>query len=169
MKKKFFYITLSAISFIGISIFLFLHFINLNNKNPNISIQTEKLSSVQDFDIERHLDKNSIIENTTTSKLSLEDVRKTEIQNRINEYGKQEKGIPVLMYHFFYDSSAGKVDTDNNFIEISKFEEQLKYLKDSDFFFPTFDELSQSIAGELELPKKSVILTVDDGNITFLL
>ena len=164
MKKI---IIISSILFIGLSIILFLSFNHLNNKNTNLSLQTEKLSSIQDFNIEKNLEPTSIVENTTTSKLSLEDVRKTEIQNRINEYGKQEKGIPVLMYHFFYDSSAGKVDTDNNFIEISKFEEHLKYLKNNDFFFPTFEELSQFIAGELELPKKSVIITVDDGNITF--
>lgn len=71
------------------------------------------------------------------------------------------------MYHFFYDETAGKINTDNNFIEISKFEQHLKYLKDNDYFFPTFEELSQFIDGKLELPKKSVILTVDDGNMTF--
>ena len=71
------------------------------------------------------------------------------------------------MYHFFYDKTAEKIDTDNNFIEISKFEQHLKYLKENDYFFPTFEELAQFINGEIELPKKSVILTVDDGNVTF--
>lgn len=80
---------------------------------------------------------------------------------------KTKIGIPVLMYHFFYDSSSGEKGADNNFLDISKFEQHLKYLKENDYFFPTFEELSNFINGEIELPKKSVILTIDDGNITF--
>ena len=47
-----------------------------------------------------------------------------------------EDGLPVLMYHFFYDKSkdSGK---DGNWIEISNFEEQMKYLAENDFYFPT--------------------------------
>ena len=32
------------------------------------------------------------------------------------------------MYHFFYDESAGEEGKDNNFMEISSFENQMKYL-----------------------------------------
>ena len=71
------------------------------------------------------------------------------------------------MYHFFYDSSSGEKGADNNFLDVSKFDEQLKYLKDNDFFFPTFNELADFIDGKIDLPQKSVILTIDDGNITF--
>lgn len=71
------------------------------------------------------------------------------------------------MYHFFYDSSLGEKGTDNNCLDISKFEEQLNYLKENDFFFPTFEEFLQYINNKIELPKNSVILTIDDGNPTF--
>ena len=49
-----------------------------------------------------------------------------------------EDGLPVLMYHFFYDKSkdSGK---DGNWIEISNFEEQMKYLAENDFYFPTWE------------------------------
>lgn len=80
---------------------------------------------------------------------------------------KNETGIPVLMYHFFYDSSLGEKGADNNCLDISKFEEQLNYLKENDFFFPTFEELLQYLNNKIELPKNSVILTIDDGNPTF--
>ena len=40
-------------------------------------------------------------------------------------------------------------------------------IKENDFFFPSFEELSEFIDNKIELPKRSVILTVDDGNITF--
>ena len=93
--------------------------------------------------------------------------RETEIKNKIEKYGKNTTGIPVLMYHFFYDTSLGEKGVDNNFLELSKFEEHLNYLKDNDFFFPTFSELELFIDGKIDLPAKSVILTIDDGNQTF--
>lgn len=147
MKKKFFIVAIFVISILLLVILLWQLRI-FQNRISNISnTQAEKLSTV--------------------SQPSTTDTRNTEIQNRIEKYGKNEIGIPVLMYHFFYDSSAGGKGSDNNFLDISKFEEQLKYLKDNDFFFPTFTELSDFIVGKIDLPKKSVVLTIDDGNVTF--
>lgn len=75
-------------------------------------------------------------------------------------------GLPVLMYHFFYDGSkeSGK---DNNFIEINKFEEQMKYLSENDFYFPSWEEVENYIDGTITLPEKSVVITVDDGDDSF--
>lgn len=160
MKKKILMITLIMAIFIVIAILFSMQFQNKKKENSSSITQSEKLSTDS---TENTTTTNSVPKNT----LSTEEMRKLEITNRIKEYGKQENGIPVLMYHFFYDESAGKIDTDNNFIEISKFEQHLKYLKENDYFFPTFGELLQYINEELELPKKSVILTVDDGNVTF--
>ena len=70
------------------------------------------------------------------------------------------------MYHFFYDKTKGK-GKDNNWIEISKFEEQMKYLSENDFYFPTWQEVENYIDGNQELPKKSVVITVDDGDPSF--
>lgn len=163
MKKKFLIMSLFISIFITVATITFaMQFQNTQQKNFNNIAQVESLSANQVIE-ENTTTTNSTVENT----LSNEEVRKLEIENRINEYGKQENGVPVLMYHFFYDETVGKIDTDNNFIEISKFEQHLKYLKENDYFFPTFEELAQYIDGKLELPKKSVILTVDDGNVTF--
>lgn len=161
MKKKILIVALLVIIFVFVAIIEVLHFQNIQKESNNLITQVEKLSTAQT--VEHTEATNSIHENT----LSTQEIRKLEIENRIKEYGKQENGIPVLMYHFFYDKTAEKIDTDNNFIEISKFEQHLKYLKENDYFFPTFEELAQFINGEIELPKKSVILTVDDGNVTF--
>ena len=35
------------------------------------------------------------------------------------------RGIPILMYHFFYDETLGEVGLDNNYMEIHAFEEQM--------------------------------------------
>lgn len=99
--------------------------------------------------------------------ISAVDDRETEIKSKIDKYSKNTTGIPVLMYHFFYDTSLGEKGKDNNFLEISKFEKQLTYLKDNDFFFPTFSELEQFIDGKMDLPARSVILTIDDGDESF--
>ena len=76
------------------------------------------------------------------------------------------KGLPVLMYHFFYDKNVSK-GTDDNWVEISKFEEQIKYLAENDFYLPTWEEVEEYIDGKIELPEKSVVITVDDGDDSF--
>jgi peptidoglycan/xylan/chitin deacetylase (PgdA/CDA1 family) len=87
-------------------------------------------------------------------------------KNTMSDSNKNIKGIPILMYHFFYDESEkGK---DNNWVKISDFEEQMKYLVRNDYYFPTWEELEEYIDGRRELPEKSVIITVDDGDESFL-
>ncbi len=76
-------------------------------------------------------------------------------------------GLPVLMYHFFYNASAGETARDNNFIEISAFESQMKYLSDNNFYFPTWQEVEDYIDGKKSLPAKSIVITVDDGDESF--
>lgn len=86
----------------------------------------------------------------------------------VNEFEKNSHGIPVLMYHYVYTPDDLPKTINTNYILDSKLEEQLKYLKDQDFYFPSYQELSAYIKGEIDLPKKSVILTFDDGQKGFL-
>ena len=76
---------------------------------------------------------------------------------------KNTSGIPVLMYHYFYDDINGETGEDANYLAKSLFEEQLKYLSENDYYIPNFKELEKYIDGELDLPSNSVILTLDDG------
>lgn len=77
-------------------------------------------------------------------------------------------GLPVLMYHFFYDASKGEKGTDNNFMEVSAFEQQMKYLADNNFYFPSWKEVEDYIDGKITLPSKSVVITIDDGAESFI-
>ncbi len=70
--------------------------------------------------------------------------------------------IAVLNYHFFYDEATEK-GNQSIFISTKKFEEQLKYLKDNNYKTLTMKEFKAWMYGEIELPKRSVLITVDDG------
>ena len=81
---------------------------------------------------------------------------------------KSKKGLPVLMYHFFYYAKKGEKVADNNWMEVSAFEEQIKYLSDNNYYFPTWSEVEDYIDGKKTLPQKSVVITIDDGDETFI-
>lgn len=71
-------------------------------------------------------------------------------------------GIPVLNYHFFYN------DGNNNCGETiclakSKLEEHLKYLTENGFKTLTMQEFIDWYEGRIEVPYKSVLITIDDG------
>lgn len=77
------------------------------------------------------------------------------------------KSVPILMYHFFYNSADGGIGEDNNWVDTVIFDQQMKYLVDNDYYFPTWDEIKQYIAGTISLPEKSIVITDDDGSATF--
>ena len=94
-------------------------------------------------------------------------LEKNELAKKL-ENGKylSDSGLPVLMYHFFYDKNE-RNPQDGNWIEINDFEQQMKYLSENDYYFPTWEEVENYIDGKTELPEKSVVITVDDGDPSF--
>lgn len=72
------------------------------------------------------------------------------------------RGISILMYHFFYSEEANEQAKDNNYLEIKLFEEQIKYLKDNNYYFPTWSEVRDFVDGKKTLPEKSAVITIDD-------
>lgn len=85
-----------------------------------------------------------------------------------NKTTTSKRGLPVLMYHFFYDAKKGEKGPDNNWMEVSSFEQQMKYLSDNNFYFPSWKEVEDYIDGKISLPAKSVVVTIDDGDQTFI-
>lgn len=78
------------------------------------------------------------------------------------------RGIAIFMYHYFYDKNNlpdKKLNT--NYLEIHDFEEQMKYLHDNNYYFPSWQEVADFVDGKIELPQKSVVITVDDGDKSF--
>lgn len=99
--------------------------------------------------------------NTTVTKIP-ENKSTIKTENKITHNKKDlkynDKGIPVIMYHSIkYEK--------NNPVRLSKdiFESEMKYLKDNKYTTLTLDELYTFFQNNTPVPKKSVVLTFDDG------
>lgn len=77
---------------------------------------------------------------------------------------KSNNSLAVLMYHYFYDESAGGKSKNSNWMSISKFEDQLNYLKENNYYYPTWQEVADFVDGKIDLPENSVVITMDDGH-----
>lgn len=77
-------------------------------------------------------------------------------------------GMPILMYHYVYDGDNPPASIDGNYLLDDKLEEQLSYLVENDFYFPSYPEVKAFLEGTHSLPAKSVVLTFDDGEAGFL-
>ena len=129
-----------------------------NNKSKNNKTEPSNITSDLNDSVSEEKDLKK--EETVISE-------KTELEERL-ENGKylSDSGLPVLMYHFFYDKNE-REPQDGNWIEINDFEQQIKYLSENDYYFPTWEEVENYIDGKTELPEKSVVITVDDGDPSF--
>lgn len=84
------------------------------------------------------------------------------IPDVINVVEENAQQIPVLNYHFFYseeDENCNEIFC----LDINSFKEQLDYLKYNGYKTLTIQEFRDWMYGKIELPKKSVLLTIDDG------
>ena len=91
-------------------------------------------------------------------------VKKEDVSNTIEVDSSEEmaESIPAILYHFIYldgDSSCNDI--------ICHSEEQIdshfKFLADNDVFTLNTSEVLSFIKGEINLPKKSILITIDDG------
>ncbi|MCG7982437.1 MAG: polysaccharide deacetylase family protein [Candidatus Thiodiazotropha lotti] len=82
------------------------------------------------------------------------------LQNN-NPIGFEYEGyqtVPILCYHRF-GNKGGRLE-----VSAEQFEQQLAYLKQHDYRVIHLDELYGFLKGERALPKRSVVLTIDDGH-----
>lgn len=86
----------------------------------------------------------------------------------IDNMDKDKDGIPVLMYHYVYTKDDPPKKKDANYLLDTKLETQLKWLTKNKYYYPSYQELAAYIDGKHSLPRKSVILTFDDGQEGFL-
>ena len=78
--------------------------------------------------------------------------------------GEVATAVPVVNYHFFYDLSKGQGDCRESIcLEVTKFRKQLDYLRDNGYTALTMNQFVNWIYGNIDVPKKSVLITIDDG------
>ncbi len=77
---------------------------------------------------------------------------------------QSKKNIRVITYHFLYNPDIQSC-TSSICLSIYKFEDQLKYIRENNYFTLTLPELELYMDGKLRIPEKSTVLTIDDGTI----
>ena len=82
-------------------------------------------------------------------------------------YKKSEKDIqiPILIYHNFRTPIPYQEDVYRLFSSQENFDENVKTLLDAGYTFITLEDLYQYNKGQLSLPEKVIIITMDDGQI----
>lgn len=145
---------------------------NVNNINNEYSLKIQDINNttLKFNDINKKSTKNStqdkieryIIKKYTT----LDNFKKMSNGEDVVEIVKSNVGeqkIAVLNYHFFYDTSQGEICNESICLDVSNFRQQLDYLKNNGYKTLKMSEFKQWMYGEIELPEKSVLITVDDG------
>lgn len=80
-------------------------------------------------------------------------------------YSNGYQNIPILCYHQF---TTAKTSSNRTVVPVDEFRSQMAYLYENNFNIIDLEQLRQFIDGEIDLPKKSVVITVDDGYKSFL-
>lgn len=90
------------------------------------------------------------------------------IELKIKVHGKAEK-IPVLMYHHILEEkdiiNYGWTGN-SSIISVENFKAQMDYLYENNFHTLTLSELEEFITKGRDLPKKTVLITFDDGYLS---
>lgn len=107
---------------------------------------------------------------TVTYRLETADGRYADATRTVHVVQELDKAadLPVLMYHWVYTAMDPPESLDGNYILDTDLEQQLSYLKDQDFYYPSFEEVRAFVDGTHTLPAKSVVVTFDDGEQGFL-
>lgn len=71
---------------------------------------------------------------------------------------KEYQTVPILSYHNFSLTGANKMT-----VTKAAFEEQMKLLKDKGYRVITMDQLFDFLEFKNQIPKKSMVITIDDG------
>lgn len=85
------------------------------------------------------------------------------IYDNDNSMSNKEK-VRTLTYHFIYNPETTTCDQ-SICQTLSQFESHLKYIRENDYFTLKLNELEMYLNGEINIPEKSIVITIDDGTI----
>ena len=145
---------------------------SITNLNNELKINIERLEEEANFrfistyksvkanDDQKRINRYQIKKYTT-----IDDVLKMANGEEVKQSSDDEvnnQSVPVLNYHFFYAPDQTNC-TESICLNTNKFKEQLEYLKNNNYKTLTMEEFRKWMYGEIEIPSKSILLTVDDG------
>lgn len=132
--------------------------------NANQTIETSSQEQNEEIKVQQVENNNEIQkeDNVDTSK-------KIDFLNnlKVPVYQRNEKDIkiPILIYHNFRTPIPYKEDIYNLFSSQENFDENVKTLLDVGYTFITLEDLYRYNKGQIGLPEKVIIITMDDGQI----
>lgn len=139
----------------------------------NENVVTEKTKLYQDekliYELEESINLPIIIKEEDRYYVEYKDqlfyVKKEEIKEivpTINTTEEETMEIRTIVYHEFYDQT---VTYCASIIchEKGQLESHVKYLHNNNYYALTMNDVNLFIDGKIRLPKKSVIITIDDG------
>ncbi len=106
-------------------------------------------------------DKYGVVFNDELVYIKTDDVE--EVIDADNGQSNRSK-IKTLFYHFLYDPQKAVCDQ-IICLTLDQFEAQLKYLNENDYFTLKMEELEMYLDGKINIPQKSIALTIDDATI----
>lgn len=84
--------------------------------------------------------------------------------NRSAVFEDGYQSVPILCYHQFTKDSKGRTKM---VVPLSEFKWQMEYLYKNNYNVIDLKELKSFIDGDIALPRKTVVITVDDGYKSF--
>ena len=86
-----------------------------------------------------------------------------EIKSKKNTSEKVRNNIRTLTYHTIYNTSTEKCTNSSICHPIEQFDSHMKYLSENNYFTLTMEELEMFLDKKIQIPKKSIVVTLDDG------
>lgn len=94
-------------------------------------------------------------------------INKEDVENIYDSHNtdlKNKNRIKTLTYHFLYNPET--YDCNQSICQtLEQFESHLKYISENNYFSLNLTELELYLDGKLQIPEKSIVLTIDDGTI----
>ena len=137
------------------------------NNNTKLYVDTDKY-----YVVNEEINSPIIIKNENKyyvefdNKLVYVNADEVETVNNVNSEDELAESLAVLNYHFVINAQAGEdkiCDPSSICLFDTEFDNHMRYISENNIFSITMKELEMFIDGEINLPKKSVAITIDDG------
>ena len=94
-------------------------------------------------------------------------IKKDDVLNLTDKINTDEKGknrVRTLTYHFIYNPETTSCDQ-SICQSFEQFESHLKYINENNYFTLTMEDLDLYMDGKINIPEKSIVMTIDDATI----